>query len=61
MLSGVRPPEMPMRDSSLVVRSELMTSQLWPPLRVRCTCWLVTKTVFLSCEETCSGKVHWKR
>ena len=27
---------------SLVVRSGLMISQLWPPLRVRCTYWLPT-------------------
>ena len=27
-----------------------MISQLWPPFMVRCTCWLVTKTVLRSCE-----------
>ncbi len=42
MLSGVRPPEMPIFVVSFVVRSGLMTSQLWPPFVVRCTCWLVT-------------------
>src|SRR5919199_5052380 len=31
-LSGVRPPEIPCRDVSPVVRSGLITSQLWPPL-----------------------------
>src|SRR4026208_2417560 len=61
MLSGVRPPEIFCRLLSLVVRSGLMTCQLWPPLVVRCTYWLVTNSVLLSCGEMRRGKVHWNR
>ena len=61
MLSGVRPPEIFCRDLSLVERSGLITCQLWPPLVVRCTCWLVTNSVFVSCGEIRTGNVHWKR
>src|SRR5262245_19927543 len=39
-LSGVSPPEDFWRDTSPVVRSGLITCQLWPPLVVRCPCWL---------------------
>ena len=42
MLSPVSPPERPMRLWSFRVRSGLITSQLCPPFRVRCTCWLPT-------------------
>src|SRR5688572_3045071 len=61
MLSGVSPPEIFWRLLSLVERSGLITCQLCPPLVVRCTCWLVTNNVLLSCGETSTGKVHWNR
>ena len=61
MLSGVSPPLIPMRLRLLVDRSGLITSQLCPPFVVRCTCWLVTYSVLLSCGEISSGNVHWKR
>src|ERR1044071_1700474 len=38
MLSGVRPPELPIFERSLSVRSGEMTSHDWPPFVVRCTC-----------------------
>ena len=61
MLSPVSPPESTMRLWSLSVRSGLITSQLWPPLRVRCTCWLPTYTLLLSCGEMWIGASHTKR
>src|SRR5215467_15618326 len=42
ILSGVSPPEIPMRLESLRVRSLLMTCQLLPPSEVTCTNWLPT-------------------
>ena len=42
MLSPVSPPEICWRVLSLVDRSGLITSQLWPRFVVRCTCWLPT-------------------
>src|SRR5688500_12681693 len=42
MLSPVNPPENCCRDLSFVDKSGLMTSQVWPPFVVRCTCWLPT-------------------
>ncbi len=42
MLSGVRPPEIPIFVESLVVRSGLISSQLCPPFVVRITYWLPT-------------------
>ena len=61
MLSPVSPPESPMRLVSLRVRSGEINSQLWPPLRVRCTCWLPTYTVLLSCGEMWIGASQMKR
>src|SRR6185503_20890345 len=61
MLSGVKPPEIFCRFLSLVDRSGLIVCHDWPLLVERCTCWLVTKIVLLSCGEIRIGKVHWKR
>src|SRR4051812_12793608 len=44
-LSGTRPPLERCLVVSFVVRSGLMTSQLWPPFRVRCMYWLPTYTM----------------
>src|SRR5689334_15575598 len=44
-LSGVSPPESCRRDVSFLVRSGLITCQLWPPFDVRCTNWLPAYTV----------------
>ena len=43
---GVSRPKL-LRDLSLSVRSGLITCQLWPPLVVRCTCWVPTYTVVI--------------
>src|SRR5687768_8233936 len=61
MLSPVSPPENCWRVLSLVDRSGLITSQLWPRLLVRCTCWLPTYTVLRSCGDIASGIVQLKR
>src|SRR5574339_997279 len=61
MLSGVRPPEIFCRLLSFVVRSGLIVCHDCPPFVVRCTCWLVTYSVLLSCGEISNGNVHWKR
>src|SRR5512135_1938786 len=45
MLSGVRPPELPILLLSLRVRSGLMTCQLLPLSVVTCTNWLPTYTL----------------
>src|SRR5215813_10247773 len=61
MLSGVRPPELPIRDLSLRVKSGLMTCQLLPPSVVTCTCWLPTYTLLWSCGEMVTGNSQLKR
>ena len=61
MLSGVSPPELFMRLRSLRVRSGLITCQLCPPSRVRCTCWLPVYSVWWSCGEMSNGASHTKR
>src|SRR4029453_4629322 len=61
MLSPVSPPENCCRALSLVERSGLITSQLWPRLVVRCTCWLPTYTVLRSCGDIARGIVQLKR
>src|SRR5215470_16364205 len=61
MLSGVRPPELPMRLLSLRVRSGLMTCQLLPPSVVTWTNWLPTYTLLWSCGEIVTGNSQLKR
>src|SRR5690348_7547481 len=61
MLSGVRPPEMPMRLRSLSVRSGLITCQPLPPLVVTCTTWLATYTRLWSNGEMTMGNSQLKR
>src|SRR5215813_13410301 len=61
MLSGVRPPELPIRVLSLRVRSGLMICQLFPPSVVTCTNWLPTYTLLWSCGEMVTGNSQLKR
>src|SRR5215470_18705093 len=61
MLSGVRPPELPIRLLSLRVKSGLMICQLLPPSEVTCTYWLPTYTLLWSCGEIATGNSQLKR
>src|SRR5262249_6345837 len=61
MLSGVSPPELPIRLLSLRVRSGLMICQLLPPSVVMCTNWLPTYTLLWSCGEMVMGNSQLKR
>src|SRR5215467_13082004 len=61
MLSGVRPPELPIRVLSLRVRSGLMICQLFPPSVVTCRYWLPTYTLLWSCGEMVIGNSQLKR
>src|SRR6266513_1842697 len=61
MLSGVRPPELPIRVLSLRVKSGLMICQLLPPSAVTCTYWLPTYTLLWSCGEMAVGNSQLKR
>src|SRR5215471_10716665 len=61
MLSGVRPPELPIRLLSLRVKSGLMICQLFPPSVVTCTCWLPTYTLLWSWGEMVTGNSQLKR
>src|ERR1700752_4104909 len=61
ILSGVSPPELPMRVLSLRVRSGLMGCQLFPPSVVTSTYWLPTYTLLWSCGEMVMGNSQLKR
>src|SRR5437764_5034364 len=61
MLSGVRPPELPIRLLSLRVKSGLMICQLLPPSVVTCTNWLPTYTLLWSWAEMAMGNSQLKR
>src|ERR1051326_4845704 len=61
MLSGVSPPEGPIRLLSFRVRSGLMTVQLRPPSVVWWIIWLPTYTLLWSWGEMVSGKFQTKR
>src|ERR1044071_4630699 len=61
MLSGVSPPDTPMRLLSFRVRSGLITCQLRPPSVVWWMTWLPTYTLLWSLGEMVSGKFQTKR
>src|ERR1700740_3319649 len=61
ILSGVSPPEIPIRLLSFRVRSGLMICQLLPPSVVTCTNWLPTYTLLWSCGEIVTGNSQLNR
>src|ERR1051326_940488 len=61
MLSAVRPPELPIFDLSLRVRSGLMICHDWPRSVVTCTYWLPTYTRLWSFGEMVIGNSQLKR
>src|SRR5207237_1249349 len=60
-LSLLMPPEFCWWLLSLVVRSGLITVQLWPPLVVWCTYWLPISTLLWLCLEMTMGKFQCQR